>query len=72
MGGDSGDQGIPWISVVRVTASQLEPLSPWHLTKSPVIAAQFGNIVASITIMKKGTGTASPSEVLTVSNQLTN
>ncbi len=31
---------------------------------SPLEAARFGNIVASITIMKKGTGTASPAEVL--------
>jgi rfaE bifunctional protein kinase chain/domain len=30
----------------------------------PVSAVEFGNLVASITIMKKGTGTASPSEVL--------
>jgi rfaE bifunctional protein kinase chain/domain len=30
---------------------------------SPTDAAQFGNLVASITIMKKGTGTASPEEV---------
>lgn len=27
-------------------------------------AAEFGNLVASITIMKKGTGTASPQEVI--------
>lgn len=33
-------------------------------TRSPVAAARFGNLVASITIMKKGTGTASPAEVL--------
>ncbi|MEO8369015.1 MAG: PfkB family carbohydrate kinase, partial [Candidatus Solibacter sp.] len=31
---------------------------------NPVTAAHFGNRVASITIMKKGTGTASPDEVL--------
>jgi bifunctional ADP-heptose synthase (sugar kinase/adenylyltransferase) len=31
---------------------------------SPADAARFGNLVASITIMKKGTGTASPAEVL--------
>lgn len=31
---------------------------------SPVEAARFGNIVSSVTIMKKGTGTASPDEVL--------
>lgn len=30
----------------------------------PVAAAEFGNLVASITIMKKGTGTALPEEVL--------
>jgi rfaE bifunctional protein kinase chain/domain len=34
------------------------------VTGSGVEAARFGNLVASITIMKKGTGTASPEEVL--------
>ncbi|HZT32439.1 MAG TPA: PfkB family carbohydrate kinase [Bryobacteraceae bacterium] len=34
---------------------------------SPAEAAAFGNRVASITIMKKGTGTASPAEVLAAS-----
>jgi rfaE bifunctional protein kinase chain/domain len=34
------------------------------VTGDPVVAARFGNLVASITIMKKGTGTASPEEVL--------
>jgi len=34
------------------------------VTRSPLEAARFGNLVASITIMKKGTGTASPAEVL--------
>jgi sugar/nucleoside kinase (ribokinase family) len=34
------------------------------VTGSGVEAAGFGNLVASITIMKKGTGTASPEEVL--------
>ena len=37
------------------------------VTRSPVAAAHFGNLVASITIMKKGTGTASPAEVLEAS-----
>lgn len=32
-------------------------------TGSAIEAARFGNLVASITIMKKGTGTASPEEV---------
>ena len=36
------------------------------VTRSPVAAARFGNLVASITIMKKGTGTASPAEILAV------
>jgi len=33
------------------------------VTGSPVEAVRFGNLVASLTIMKKGTGTASPEEV---------
>ncbi|HUO31296.1 MAG TPA: PfkB family carbohydrate kinase, partial [Bryobacteraceae bacterium] len=35
-----------------------------RVTGSPAAAARFGNLVASITIMKKGTGTASPEEVM--------
>ena len=34
------------------------------VTRSAELAARFGNLVASITIMKPGTGTASPAEVL--------
>jgi len=34
------------------------------VTGDAIAAVQFGNLVASITIMKKGTGTASPEEVL--------
>jgi rfaE bifunctional protein kinase chain/domain len=34
------------------------------ITGSPESAARFGNLVSSITIMKKGTGTASPAEVI--------
>lgn len=34
------------------------------ITGSPLEAVRFGNMVSSITIMKKGTGTASPAEVL--------
>ena len=34
------------------------------VTGSPLEAARLGNLVASVTIMKKGTGTASPEEVL--------
>jgi len=39
------------------------------VTRSPLEAARFGNLVASITIMKKGTGTASPQEVLAAEAQ---
>jgi rfaE bifunctional protein kinase chain/domain len=35
-----------------------------RVTGSAIEAARFGNLVASITIMKKGTGTASPEEVV--------
>lgn len=41
-------------------------------TGSPEAAARFGNLVASITIMKKGTGTASPEEVLAADERATN
>jgi bifunctional ADP-heptose synthase (sugar kinase/adenylyltransferase) len=37
-----------------------------QVTRDPLAAARFGNCVASITIMKKGTGTASPEEVISV------
>ena len=33
------------------------------VTGDPLQATRFGNLVAGITIMKKGTGTASPQEV---------
>lgn len=36
----------------------------YAVTRSAVVAARFGNLVASVTVMKKGTGTASPAEVL--------
>ena len=39
------------------------------VTKSPTEAARFANLVASITIMKKGTGTASPEELLAASGE---
>jgi rfaE bifunctional protein kinase chain/domain len=39
------------------------------VTRSPVDAVRFGNLVASVTIMKKGTGTASPAEVLAAEAQ---
>jgi bifunctional ADP-heptose synthase (sugar kinase/adenylyltransferase) len=39
------------------------------VTGDPVEAARFGNLIASITIMKKGTGTASPEEVMAYSSE---
>jgi sugar/nucleoside kinase (ribokinase family) len=36
----------------------------YAVTRDAVRAAEFGNRVASITIMKPGTGTASPAELL--------
>ena len=39
------------------------------VTGSPVDAARFGNLVASVTIMKKGTGTATPAEVIAASEE---
>jgi sugar/nucleoside kinase (ribokinase family) len=38
------------------------------ITGSPLEAARFGNLVASVTITKKGTGTASPQELLALTN----
>ena len=42
------------------------------ITRSPAEAARFGNLVASITITKKGTGTASPEEVLAAESEWSN
>ena len=36
----------------------------YAMTGSPECAARFGNLTASITIMKKGTGVASRTEVI--------
>jgi rfaE bifunctional protein kinase chain/domain len=39
------------------------------LTGSDITAARFGNLIASITVTKKGTGTASPAEVLAAARE---
>ena len=39
------------------------------ISGDPLHAARFGNLVASVTIMKKGTGTATPAEVLAATGQ---
>ncbi len=41
----------------------------YAITRDAVAAARFGNLVASVTIMKKGTGTASPEEVRAVASR---
>jgi rfaE bifunctional protein kinase chain/domain len=41
------------------------------ITGSAVDAARFGNLVASVTIMKKGTGTATPAEILEAASRQT-
>ena len=69
--GESGEQFVP----VRPVANPVDICGAGdsfsagaslalRVTGSPAEAARFGNLVASITIMKKGTGTASPDEVL--------
>ncbi|MGA3035022.1 MAG: PfkB family carbohydrate kinase [Terracidiphilus sp.] len=40
-----------------------------RLTGDPVEAARFGNLVASITIMQRGTGSASPADILKASDK---
>jgi rfaE bifunctional protein kinase chain/domain len=40
------------------------------VSRNAVQAARFGNLVASITIMKKGTGTASPEELLAAASPM--
>ncbi len=40
------------------------------VTGDPVTAARLGNLAASVTIMKKGTGTASPEEILAAEQKL--
>jgi rfaE bifunctional protein kinase chain/domain len=73
-GGDRGDRGetlVPAASIENpvdicgagdsFSAGAAMALA---ITGSPVEAARFGNLVASITIMKPGTGTASPQELL--------
>jgi sugar/nucleoside kinase (ribokinase family) len=42
-----------------------------RLTGDPVEAARFGNLIASITIMQRGTGAATPELVKQASNQET-
>jgi rfaE bifunctional protein kinase chain/domain len=39
------------------------------VTHDPVSSASFGNLIASITVMKKGTGTASPDEILAAASK---
>jgi sugar/nucleoside kinase (ribokinase family) len=40
------------------------------VTGDPMDAAKFGNVVASITVQKRGTGTASPEEVMAAADEV--
>lgn len=68
---DSGEEWVPTVPVSQPVdicgagdSFSAGASLALRVTGSPVEAARFGNLVASITIMKKGTGTASPDEVL--------
>jgi sugar/nucleoside kinase (ribokinase family) len=68
---DSGEQWVPAKAVAKpvdicgagdsFSAGAAMALT---VTGDPILATRFGNLVAGITIMKKGTGTASPEEVV--------
>ena len=53
-------------SEVRERLIGAQPAMALVVTGDPLQATSFGNLVAGITIMKKGTGTASPQEILAV------
>jgi rfaE bifunctional protein kinase chain/domain len=67
------DEGEHWVAGRKVNAVDIcgagdsfsaGAACALAVTGSPTTAAQFGNIIASITVTKHGTGTASPEEVL--------
>jgi rfaE bifunctional protein kinase chain/domain len=70
------DHGETWVKTERVEhpvdicgagdSFSAGAATALRVTGSAVEAARFGNLVASITIMKSGTGTASPAELLAV------
>ena len=70
-GSARGRWSTRWISAAPATASPPARRWPWQWDATPAEAARFGNLVASITIMKKGTGTASPEEVCCAELQCT-
>ena len=77
-GGDGAeivtDRGVTWAAARRVDhpvdicgagdSFSAGAAMALKVCGDPMVAAGFGNLVASITIMKKGTGTASPGELL--------
>jgi rfaE bifunctional protein kinase chain/domain len=77
-GGDGAeiisDAGVQWVQSRRVACPvdicgagdsfSAGAAMALKVCGDPLAAAAFGNLVASITIMKKGTGTATPEEVL--------
>jgi rfaE bifunctional protein kinase chain/domain len=73
------NRGTHWVNGRRVTAVDIcgagDSFSAGAscalaVTGSDVDAARFGNLVASITVTKQGTGTASPEEVMLAAREL--
>jgi len=70
LGADSSEE---WVSTVAVEqpvdicgagdSFSAGAAVAYSITRDAATAARFGNLVASVTIMKKGTGTASPEEL---------
>jgi rfaE bifunctional protein kinase chain/domain len=69
-----GEQGIAWVRSRNVAkpvdicgagdSFSAAAALALKATGDPAAAARFGNLAASVTIMKRGTGTASPAEVM--------
>jgi rfaE bifunctional protein kinase chain/domain len=68
-----GQEGETWVNAAPVEnpvdicgagdAFSAGAAVAYAITRDPVAAARFGNLAASVTIMKKGTGTAAPEEL---------
>jgi rfaE bifunctional protein kinase chain/domain len=72
---ESGEQSVPARQVDNVVdicgagdSFNAGAALALRLTRDAMTAARFGNLVASITVTKRGTGTASPDEVLRAAN----
>ncbi len=61
---------IRWMSRAPAIASRPARRWLWPSPDPPLDAARFGNLVASITVKKRGTGVASPEEVLAAGGRM--